>query len=72
VTDFSKRQLGGQFSGLQADIERAVGSVRRDVAADRIAFSDTAGSFASPGPTTIGEALERIAAAVFLAHGAIP
>lgn len=66
MTDFSRRNYRGgtPFAGLQNDVERTVGNLRKDMTGSGIPFESDGISFADPQPTTVGEAIRRIAAAV--------
>lgn len=60
---FSKKNYGSPVSAaLQGDVERALVGVRADItAASTYAPGDPA-SWASPAPTTLADALDRLAA----------
>lgn len=80
MSDFSKKNYGGdpRIGSLQGDIERGLTSLRSSI--DGLGGSSVAYSavgavgvvWATSSPTTVEEAIARIAAVVASAHGAIP
>lgn len=66
MADFSKLALDGVQGLLQGNIEKAFTKVRKDIdAAGNYTPSGAVGVvWASPAPTTVSEALDRIAKAV--------
>jgi hypothetical protein len=66
-------QVGGQLSSISDELTSLSGSALTQGDLDNsLAFTDTDGVFAAPAPTTIQEAIRRIAAEVANRHGTIP
>lgn len=65
MSDFSTLALDGAVGLLQGNVEAALSRVRKDVDAktDGSYTPANAADWASPPPTTIAEALDRLAAA---------
>lgn len=72
MSDLPRRDWGGTASRMQSDMQRAVSSLRtRSDTALKGPYTPAEGLFADPQPTTLAEALDRLSAAVFAAHGPI-
>lgn len=64
MSDFSRRVLPGIQGLVQGDIEEAFSSVRRDLDAAGSYSPAVAADWSGTPPSTIAEALDRIAAAL--------
>lgn len=61
--DLTKRQFGGDTARLQADVERGLAGLRRnldDLGAEGVAYSPADPDLWDPVPTTLQEAIDRI------------
>jgi hypothetical protein len=61
--DLPMRTLQGDSARLQRDVRDALGQLRVDVDRSSAYTPSTPADLASPAPTTIGDALDRLAAA---------
>lgn len=67
-----KRDYGGLGNKLHADINRSMHSIDERIAATSTYTPATPGDWADPPPSTIAEALDRLAAAFAGEHSPVP
>ena len=70
--DLPKRGYRGTADRLHADAEFAMKRIRDDINADAVYSPAAAASWAGTAPTTIAQALDRLAAAYTISHAAVP
>lgn len=71
MSDLQKRRLPGAIDRTHADIEAAFARQRQDLQTQ--AYSPaTPGDWASPAPTTVAAAIDRLAAAYASSHAPVP
>lgn len=72
MSDLVKRQYRGAADRAHADTELALRLVRADLTGDSLEFIPDDSAQWAGAPTTIGEALNRLAQVIFDNHGVIP
>ena len=73
MSDVPKRRLSGTADRSHADSEYAYRLIRADLTGSKLEYIPAdSGNWVAPPPTTVGEAIDRIAAAHVAAHAPIP
>lgn len=63
------RGYTGASAQLHGDLERALGTMGGEISATQTYSPSNASHWASPAPSTLAEAIDRLAAAYVAAHG---